>query len=401
MLNGSSTELIKGDADGKWRMASDDGSKIEQLTGAVNGDNDGEHWKITTTDGTEYYFGKNRLPGWATGNEETSSVWTTPVFGNNTGEPCYNATFANASCQQAWRWNLDYVKDRQGNVMSYFYGKETNHYALNGKTDVNGTAYTSGGWVKRIDYGQREATVYSAKAPARVVFTTQERCLPTDTFKCLPADFKKENAAFWPDVPMDRYCAPSTKCNATQVAASFWTRQRLTGVTTQIRKDATAYDDVEAWTFTHQFTDNGDQSKTLWLSKIDHQGRRGGTVDVPSVELMGTQLKNRVDSLDESIAPFYRFRLSTVLSETGAQLDVNYAPAECTKATLPKPGESTQRCYPVVWSPRASSTRSPTGSTSTSSRRSSRPTAPADPPIRSRTTSTRARRPGVRPSRTA
>ncbi|MEU5147366.1 RHS repeat-associated core domain-containing protein [Streptomyces yangpuensis] len=351
MLNGTSTQLIKGDADGKWRFAADDGSKVEQLTGAVNGDNDGEHWKITTTDGTEYYFGKNRLPGWATGNEETSSVWTTPVFGNNTGEPCYNATFANASCQQGWRWNLDYVKDRQGNVMSYFYGKETNHYALNGKTDVNGTAYTSGGWVKRIDYGQREATVYSAKAPARVVFTTQERCLPTDTFKCLPADFKTANAAHWPDVPMDRYCAPNTKCNATQVAASFWTRQRLTGVTTQIRKDATNYDDVDAWTFTHQFTDNGDQSKTLWLSKIDHEGRKGGSAKVPSVELMGTQLANRVDGLGESIAPFHRFRLSTVLSDTGAQLDVNYAPAECTKDTLPKPGESTKRCYPVVWSP--------------------------------------------------
>ncbi|MFJ9941285.1 RHS repeat-associated core domain-containing protein [Streptomyces erythrochromogenes] len=351
MLNGSATELIKGDADGKWRLASDDGSKVEQLTGAVNGDNDGEHWKITTTDGTEYYFGKNRLPGWATGNEQTDSVWTAPVFGNNTGEPCYNATFANASCQQAWRWNLDYVKDRQGNVISYFFNKETNHYALNGKTDVNGTPYTAGGYLKRIDYGQREATVYSAKAPARVVFTTKERCLETDTFKCLPADFKTANAAHWPDVPMDRYCAPSTKCNATQVAASFWTRQRLTGVTTQIRKDATTYDDVEAWTFTHQFTDNGDQSKTLWLSKIDHEGRRGGTAKVPSVELMGTQLKNRVDGLSESIDPFYRFRLSTVLSETGAQLDVNYAPAECTKDALPKPGESTKRCYPVVWSP--------------------------------------------------
>ncbi|MFJ9547983.1 polymorphic toxin-type HINT domain-containing protein [Streptomyces erythrochromogenes] len=351
MLNGTSTELIKGDADGKWRFGADSGAKVEQLTGAVNGDNDGEHWKITTTDGTEYYFGKSRLPGWAAGNEETDSVWTAPVFGNNAGEPCYNATFANASCQQAWRWNLDYVKDRQGNVLSYFYGKETNHYALNGKTDVNGTPYTAGGWVKRIDYGQRDGSVYAAKAPARVVFATQERCLPTETFKCLPADFKTANAAFWPDVPMDRYCAPSTKCNATQVAASFWTRQRLTGVTTQIRKNATEYDDVEAWTFTHQFTDNGDQSKTLWLSKIDHEGRRGGTAKVPSVEFFGTQLANRVDGAGESIAPFHRFRLATVLSETGAQLDVNYAPAECTKDALPKPGESTKRCYPVVWSP--------------------------------------------------
>ncbi|MGW6965865.1 polymorphic toxin-type HINT domain-containing protein [Streptomyces zaomyceticus] len=351
MLNGTSTELIKDDTDGKWRFAADDGSKVDKFVGAVNGDENGEHWRISTTDGTEYYFGRNRLPGWTTGKEETSSVWTTPVFGNNTGEPCYNATFTSASCQQAWRWNLDYVKDRHGNVMSYFYGKETNHYALNGKTDVNGTPYTAGGWVKRVDYGQRETNVYTASAPARVVFDTKERCLPTTGFTCAPVDFKTANAAHWPDVPMDRYCAPSTKCNATQVAPSFWTRQRLVSVTTQIRKDATTYEDVDAWLFTHQFTDNGDQSKTLWLSKIDHEGRKGGVAKVPSVELIGTQLANRVDGIDESIAPFHRFRLSTVLSETGSQLDVNYAPAQCSKASLPKPGESTQRCYPVVWAP--------------------------------------------------
>ncbi|MFH8724276.1 RHS repeat-associated core domain-containing protein [Streptomyces termitum] len=351
MLNGTSTELIKGDADGKWRFAADDGATVDKAVGAPNGDDNGEYWKITTTDGTEYYFGRNRLPGWTAGKEETNSVWTMPVFGNNTGEPCYNATFANAWCQQAWRWNLDYVKDRQGNVMSYVYGKETNHYALNGKTDVNGTPYTAGGWVKRIDYGQREASLYTAAAPARVVFGTKERCLPTTDFTCAPADFKTANAARWPDVPMDRYCAPATKCNATQVAASFWTRQRLVSVTTQIRKDATAYEDVDAWLLTHRFTDNGDQSKTLWLSKIDHEGRKGGVAKVPSVELIGTQLANRVDGIGESIAPFHRFRLSTVLSETGSQLDVSYAPAQCAKASLPKPGEATQRCYPVVWAP--------------------------------------------------
>ncbi|MCM1946614.1 polymorphic toxin-type HINT domain-containing protein [Streptomyces sp. G2] len=351
MLNGTSTELIRGDADGKWRFAADDGATVEKAVGAPNGDDNGEYWKITTTDGTEYYFGKNHLPGWTTGKEETSSVWTMPVFGNNSGEPCYNATFTSAWCQQAWRWNLDYVKDRQGNVMSYYYGKDVNHYALNGKTDVNGTPYTAGGWVKRIDYGQREASLYTASAPARVVFDTKERCLPTTDFTCAPGDFKTANAAHWPDVPMDRYCAPSTKCNATQVAASFWTRQRLVSVTTQIRKDATTYEDVDAWLLTHQFTDNGDQSKTLWLSRIDHEGRKGGVAKVPSVELIGTQLANRVDGIGESIAPFHRFRLSTILSETGSQLDVNYAPAQCSKASLPAPGSSTQRCYPVVWSP--------------------------------------------------
>ncbi|WP_406000906.1 polymorphic toxin-type HINT domain-containing protein [Streptomyces sp. NBC_00829] len=348
LLNGSATELVKDDETGQWRLASDDGAKVDKLTNATNGDNDGEHWRVTTTDGTEYYFGLNRLPGWGTGDEETGSAWTAPVFGDDPGEPCYNATFTSAHCKQAWRWNLDYVKDTHGNVMSYFYAPETNHYALNGKTDVNGTAYHRGGYLKRVDYGQRDGQVYAAKAPARVSFTTAERCLPSANFDCAESKRTKANAAYWPDVPVDQECKADTKC---KVGQTFWTTKRLTGVTTQMRKDATTYQDVDAWTFTHLFTDNGDDSKTLWLSKIDHEGRAGSAVRLPSLELYGQQLVNRVDAIGDNLAPFHRFRLASVLSETGAQLDVNYAPTNCTKGTLPKPGESTKRCYPVKWAP--------------------------------------------------
>ncbi|WP_328481892.1 polymorphic toxin-type HINT domain-containing protein [Streptomyces sp. NBC_00377] len=354
MLNGSSGELVKDDTTGKWHLSSDDGSKVERLTGAVNGDDGsaddkGEHWKVTTSDGTEYFFGLNRLPGWATGNEETNSVWTAPIFGDDSGEPCYNATFTSANCQQAWRWSLDYVRDTHGNVMSYFYDRETNYYALNGKTDVNGTAYHRGGWLKRIDYGQRDGSVYAAKAPARVVFNTAERCLVTSDFDCAESKRTKANASRWPDVPVDQECKSATKC--TSPVQTFFTTKRLASVVTQMRKDATNYQDVDAWILTHLFTDNGDDSKTLWLSKIEHEGRVGTAVKLPSVDLFGEQLANRVDAIGDNIAPFYRFRLSMVLSETGAQLDVTYAPADCTKATLPKPGESVKRCYPVKWAP--------------------------------------------------
>ncbi|MFI1027422.1 polymorphic toxin-type HINT domain-containing protein [Streptomyces sp. NPDC020951] len=354
MLAGSSGELVKDDTTGKWHLSSDEGAKVERLTGATNGDDGstgdkGEHWKITTSEGTEYYFGLNRLPGWATGNEETNSVWTAPVFGDDSGEPCYNATFTSANCQQAWRWSLDYVKDTHGNVMSYFYERETNYYALNGKTDVNGTAYHRGGWLKRIDYGQRDGSVYAAKAPARVVFNTAERCLPTADFDCAESKRTKANAAYWPDVPVDQECKSGTKC--TSPVQTFWTTKRLTSVVTQMRKDATTYQDVDAWSFTHLFTDNGDDSKTLWLSKIEHEGRVGTAVKLPSVDLFGEQLANRVDAIGDNIAPFYRFRLSMVLSDTGAQLDVTYAPTDCAKASLPTPGESVKRCYPVKWAP--------------------------------------------------
>ncbi|MEU6809767.1 RHS repeat-associated core domain-containing protein [Streptomyces sp. NPDC046831] len=354
MLNGSSGELVKDDTTGKWHMSNDDGTKVEKLTGATNGDDGGtddkgEHWRITTPEGTEYYFGLNRLPGWATGNEETNSVWTAPVFGDDSGEPCYNATFTSAYCKQAWRWSLDYVKDTHGNVMSYFYERETNYYALNGKTDVNGTAYDRGGYLERIDYGQTDGTVYAAKAPARVVFNTAERCLPTADFDCAESKRTKANASHWPDVPVDQECKSATKC--TSPVQTFWTTKRLTSIVTQMRKDATTYQDVDAWTFTHLFTDNGDDSKTLWLSKIQHEGRAGTAEKLPTVDLFGEQLANRVDAIGDNIAPFHRFRLSMVLSETGAQLDVTYAPTDCSKDALPKPGESVKRCYPVKWAP--------------------------------------------------
>ncbi|MFC7806710.1 RHS repeat-associated core domain-containing protein [Streptomyces olivaceus] len=351
MLNGSAGQLLKDDETGEWHLSSDDGAKVEHLTGTHNGDNDGEYWKITTTDGTEYQFGLNRLPGWGSGDEETDSAWTAPVFGDDSGEPCYNSTFTSAHCAQAWRWNLDYVKDSHGNVLSYFYKAETNHYALNGKTDVNGTAYDRGGYLERVDYGQRDGAVYDTKAPARIVFHTAERCLPTTDFDCAPAKFTAANAAHWPDTPVDRYCKADTKCDAGQSSQTFFTSKRLTGITTQMRTGASTYQDVDAWTFTHRFLDNGDDTHTLWLSGIAHEGRVGGTEKLPSLQLMGLALVNRVDSDDDNIDGFHRYRLATVLSETGAQLDVTYAPTQCTAGALPKPGESTKRCYPVVWSP--------------------------------------------------
>ncbi|MGW2119266.1 polymorphic toxin-type HINT domain-containing protein [Streptomyces zhihengii] len=147
---------------------------------------------------------------------------------------------------------------------------------------------------------------------------------------------------------MDQECKADTKCT---VGQTFWTTKRLTGITTQMRKSATEYQDVDAWSFTHLFTDNGDDSKTLWLSKLEHEGRVGTAAKLPALELFGEQLVNRVDAIGDNIAPFHRYRLAAVVSETGAQLDVNYAPTECSKASLPKPGESVKRCYPVKWAP--------------------------------------------------
>ncbi|GAB7039805.1 RHS repeat-associated core domain-containing protein [Catenuloplanes niger JCM 9533] len=349
-LAGRSGKLIK--SGNAYKLSSDDGTKIERLTGATNGDSNGEHWKVTTVDGTQYFFGLNRLPGWSSDKQETNSAWTVPVYSDDAGEPCYNATFANAACTEGWRWNLDYVKDLHGNVVSYFYQKEFNYYAKNAKFDVNGTRYDRGGYLTRVDYGQKDGAVYSTNAPARVHFKTDERCLPTSTVNCAPGSLNAGTATSWPDVPWDRNCAENTKCTPSQASPSFWTRKRLTSVTTEIR-GASTWTPVDAWDLTHTFTNNADGSRSLWLHKIQHRGLAGGTVTMPSVELGPKQLPNRIDNgTADNIAPLIRPRLTLVLNDTGGQVDVNYKDADCAIGSLPtSESSSTKRCYPVKWNP--------------------------------------------------
>ncbi|MGQ5263977.1 RHS repeat-associated core domain-containing protein [Micromonospora sp. ZYX-F-536] len=348
LLNGKSTELIK--TAGGWKFSSDDGSKVEKLSGANNGDNDGEYWRVTTTGGTEYYFGLNRLPGWTTGKEETASTWTVPIFGDDANEPCNKAAFADSYCDQAWRWSLDYAKDRHGNVSSYYYGRESNWYARGNRTDLNGIEYHRAGWLKRIDYGQKDGQVYSTNAPARVRFDTAERCLASGTIDCDPQDLNATTAPYWPDVPWDRNCVKDTKCKTDQITPTFWTRKRLVGITTEIR-GASGWTGVDNWKLDHLLTDNGDGSRTLWLNKITHAGLVNGTAAMPSVELAGLQLPNRIDRTGDFIAPLIRFRLAKVYTDSGAEIDVNYATPDCAEGNLPTEGKSTRRCYPVKWNP--------------------------------------------------
>ncbi len=361
VLNGKSSSLILLDkTKGTWRLQGDDGERVVRTTGAVNGDDDGEQWTVTTTDGTQYVFGRNRLPGWATGKAETNSVWTVPVFGDDSGEPGYDAgtSFSARAKTQAWRWNLDYVVDPHGNVMTYWYDKELNSYAKNGTTG-NGTEYVRGGHLKRIDYGQRTDTVFSTTQPAaaRVKFTVAERCVPVSGGEtCTTLTESNRNA--WPDVPYDQICKKDTVCTD-QPAPSFFSRKRLTAVTTQVYKGTgtgadTDYRDVNHWALGQSFPDPGDGSNAgLWLKSIQHTGRVGTPIALPAITFSGVQLHNRVDKTGDDVPPFIKWRVRTVTSETGSVLTVNYSDPECVADTnIPAAlDKNTKRCYPVKWIP--------------------------------------------------
>ncbi|MFV0535033.1 MAG: hypothetical protein ACK5MR_15460 [Cumulibacter sp.] len=331
--------LVRDEASGEWVLASDDGTKIEKLTGATNGDNNGEYWVVTTTDGTKYYFGRNRLPGYSSGDETMQSAWTVPVYGNQSGEPCHASTFAASSCDQAWRWNLDYVVDVRGNSQALYYQAEKNKYASNMNT---ATEYVRGGQLARIDYGMRAGQELSTPAPYRIVFDLADRCKPGSTCtSATPAD--------WPDVPWDQNCSAGS-C-AGKIIPTFWSTKRLAAIHTQYRS-AGAYVDVDSWALTQSFPDPGDgTSAALWLKSIKQTGHTNGDVALPPVTFAPVGLQNRVWVVDGT-APLVKFRIASVTTETGGIIAVQYSNPQCSPSNLPSsPQSNTMRCFPQWWTP--------------------------------------------------
>ncbi|WP_404474186.1 RHS repeat-associated core domain-containing protein [Microbacterium aerolatum] len=365
-IAGHSGALIKDSSSGKWRLQNDDGTRFEHLTGtaqgcAANGTVNTDCWRMTTTDGTQYYFGLNRLPGWTTGKATTNSTWTVPVYGNDTGEPCKASTFAASSCMQAWRWNLDYVVDVHGNAQALYYAAETNKYAKGGS---GATVYQRGGALTRIEYGLRASDVYATNgAGYRVLFTydSRGRCNDATGAKCttgtLEAAAAPANPTAYPDVPFDQLCTASS-CSASQIAPTFFTNASLTKVQSQALVSG-AYSTVDTWALGHSYPDPGDgTSAALWLTQVQRTGTAAGQAAIaePATVFSGTTMQNRVWVVD-GLAPLDKWRLSSIKTSLGAVISVNYRPAQCTAAQasgiLGDLPNNTKWCFPEWWVPQS------------------------------------------------
>ncbi|MCX5395344.1 polymorphic toxin-type HINT domain-containing protein [Streptomyces sp. NBC_00094] len=344
-FNGKGGELVPIGND-EFKLRTDDGTRIKRLTSAdrANGDDDNEYWELTDPDGVRYYFGYHRLDGWSTGKRTTNSTWTAPVYGDDTNEPCHASTFETSWCEQAWRWNLDYVIDPRGSAIAYYYTQEKNSYGRNLKA-VDDTRYTRGGHLEDIEYGLPSATPYAAKALAKVTFTSGERCLPDSRTTC---NSISTDAAYWHDTPWDLNCDAGTDCDQGRLTPSFWTRKRLTGITTQVL-NGTGYTNVDSWKLNHRWG-TADVNYQLLLDSVQHTGHTGPTttpaITLPSTTFGYTQLANRLDSTGDGYAPFIKERLSTIVDEYGGQTDVNYSAAACDADGLPTPQSNTTRCFP-------------------------------------------------------
>jgi RHS repeat-associated protein len=325
-LPGVAGELVWDAGKRIWRAEEDDGWRVEQLFGANNGDNDGEHWRLTSPEGTQYFFGRATA---------AKSAWTVPVFGNQAGEPCNAAAFATSWCQQAYRWMLDYVVDRHGDAMAYHYDTETNHYGRGGASG-NATPYVRAGQITRIDYGLRDG---QSEPAARVVFTAADRCIPgSPCQRSQPAD--------WPDVPWDQQCDGGV-CTGTSPV--FFGTKRLAKVTTQVR-DGGQLKDVDSWTLKHLYPVTNDTAgPSLWLESIVHTGHVGGQLSTPEVNFDGLLRDNRLEVIDGE--PWMRkWRLVRINTETGGQIDITYS-ANCTAGTVPAADTNGRACFPVYWTP--------------------------------------------------
>ncbi|MBC3840733.1 hypothetical protein GXW82_11965 [Streptacidiphilus sp. 4-A2] len=137
-------QLVYDSAKGTFTAADGGGDVIKHVTNSNNGTGtyNTDYWTLTETNGDVYEFGRNELPGWATGKPTTNSVDTTQVYSAHSGDPCYKSTFATSGCTTAYRWHLDYVKDVHGNAMAYYYKQDTNKYGADNSSTRSPTSAT-------------------------------------------------------------------------------------------------------------------------------------------------------------------------------------------------------------------------------------------------------------------
>ncbi|MFD8308906.1 polymorphic toxin-type HINT domain-containing protein [Streptomyces sp. NPDC059690] len=379
-LGGKTTELIRDAASGSnpdkdtelYRPQQDDGTRVEHRIGATNDDNNGEYWVVTTTDGTQYYYGLNDVGG---GHAKTDSVSTAPVFGNHPGEPCHADAFADSRCgsgkQQAWRWGLDKVVDLHGNTMIVNWKQETNYYAVR-KKFKSPEQYDRYAYPASIEYGMRPDSL--TKPSATIEFGAKQRCLKSAS-ACDAANFAKTDdpGAYrpWWDTPGNLNCKSTSKL--CPPFPSFWTQLRLDTVTTKAaRAGQSGLGPVDTYTLHQSFPEDWyDTAPGLWLNSITHTGYSPGdtkgtlqsddgisfgryTVGSTSPlkdRLKDRQLPNLVPRSNNDQRPgFTRPRIGVVSTEYGGDIEVEYT-GGCTSEPTEDQGRNNGTCYPVRWSP--------------------------------------------------
>ncbi|MEV6522850.1 polymorphic toxin-type HINT domain-containing protein [Longispora sp. NPDC051575] len=345
-FGGKSGALVKESGSDLWHVDGDPGWKIEHLNDYTGSMFNGGQWKVTTADGTQYFFGRRvRFAG----DAGTSSEQSVPVIGNHPGEPCYTSPDIKAStCWQNYKWNLDYVIDPAGNSMSYFYTQETQKYGI--WNNQSTATFHRGALLHHIEYGTRAGSEGAGPAPYRIEFPTLWRCKPGSS--CAWNDQPN-----FPDVPWDQFCDVSwTSCPSVQ-SPTFWILNKISAMETKVYDPASStYKKLDRYDFPSSFpTVSDNSSPSLWLESVTHTGydSDGTGLATPPVNFYGIQKNNRADhNVSTGSLPMVHYRVDRISSETGAVTTVTYSGEDCAAASpMPDPDMNTKRCFPQYWKP--------------------------------------------------
>lgn len=326
-LGGVSGRLVKSDS-GQWSLEANPDWKIEQLWGADNRSWNGEHWKVTASDGTQYWFGLYKFPEAGSGSV-TLSVPVVPIWHPFNGQPCndndgsYDVIVDR--CTMAWRWGLDRVIDPDGNVTVYRYDLPHNRYLM-----VNGffkgaagaaVGYNRALRLKQIEYGGR---VGASQPTARVVFDYERRCRSLDATCANKPQHDPKYAAEYVDVPVDLVCPDHTGKDPRCVTSpSFFEEARLANVTTAVYH-AGSWRPIDHTNVNHVFQlwDSNKQGQ-LSVKSIQRNGvAYGGWVVHEPAEFGYQPLQNRVDTSEEK--SMIRWRLNLIRNEFDGETRITY-----------------------------------------------------------------------------
>jgi RHS repeat-associated protein len=314
-LNGETGPVALTSSGKGYKEENDDDSNVQQLSGGG--------WEIIESDGTQYYFGLNKLPGWVSGDPVTNSIWTVPLwYGDSEVTP-----------DGAWRYMLDYEVDPNGNSIAYFYNAQNNYYATDGGSTANGE-YTSGGVLVKAEYGLRNnGNVYS-QTPA--------------------AEINYSYSSTRQDAPTDLACTNGAACSVN--APTFWTSDALTGISTESLVGS-SLEPVDSYQFTDSYPATGDPSSSpnLWLSSIQQTGEDGSTpVTLPPADFAPTPMPN-LDQTSTDKTDGYslitRDRLTAITNDTGGVTKIAYTAVQtaCSSGSFPTLWTNSDRCYPDYW----------------------------------------------------
>ena len=181
-----------------------------------------------------------------------------------------------------------------------------------------------------------------------------------------------DKSFYWYDTPWDLNCKTDDKCY--NASPTFWTRKRLSAVTTEALQPNGSYLPVDNWTLSYKWG-MADVDYQLLLDSVQHTGQAATpNITLPKVTFSYDQRTNRLKTPGDDTPPFINERLSTVDDESGGQLDVTYSTAGCDVSHLPTPQTNTTRCFPQYFTKEETPTPHCNGSTNMWSTLSPKPT---------------------------